>query len=146
LILYENRTSRQPERRVQVLLYVSSPCALPTVDTVSRIVAAAATENAARGVTGMLLWADAGFAQRIEGPRATVEGLFARIARDARHRDVRVLARRDGAPRAFPDAPMACARLSEGDNWRLLQRRACCGQDGFAAWLDALMLRLRATA
>jgi hypothetical protein len=47
--------------------------------------------NAGRGITGCLLFSGRCFAQVLEGERAEVESLVARVAADPRHSDVRVL-------------------------------------------------------
>ncbi|HEX4233632.1 MAG TPA: BLUF domain-containing protein [Caldimonas sp.] len=53
--------------------------------------------NAGRRITGCLLFSGRCFAQVLEGERGDVQSLVARVARDPRHTDVRVLSegRRD---------------------------------------------------
>lgn len=45
----------------------------------------AARDNARDGITGVLLYADGYFVQRLEGPRDAVMDLFGRIRQDDRH-------------------------------------------------------------
>ena len=63
--------------------------------------------NVARRVTGMLLCSDGRFFQLLEGSREDVSDLYARIAEDARHHDVTVLAERHRLLRRFPSWTMA---------------------------------------
>jgi len=53
------------------------------------ILAVSRANNQAAGVTGMLLHADGRFFQVLEGPEPAVEGVYARIAADPRHRELR---------------------------------------------------------
>lgn len=121
------------------LLYVSTPCALPNPAAMARIAAAARALNPGLDVSGMLLWSDSSFAQLLEGPAEAVDATFARVRRDARHRDLRPIARWAGLERLFAGRPMGLARLSEQDGWRLLQRRTAPGDGGFGPWLTSLM-------
>jgi hypothetical protein len=132
-----------PETRVHSLLYVSTPCALPSRSGMAGIIGVAHLNNPREGLSGMLLWSDASFAQVLEGPADAVEAMFARIRRDARHRDVRPIARWARATRCFASDPMGLVRLSEPDCWRLLQRRTAPGDGGLGPWLFDLMMSAR---
>lgn len=68
--------------------------------------------NARRGVSGMLLYKSGCFLQVLEGETAVVEALIAKIARDTRHEDVRIL-RRDSGPRQFGEWSMGFQNLSD---------------------------------
>ena len=57
--------------------------------------------NAAHGLTGVLLYNEREFLQLLEGPRAHVHAVFARIARDPRHNTVVKLADGPIAKRQF---------------------------------------------
>ncbi len=57
--------------------------------------------NAREQVTGMLLYAYGGFVQQLEGETDGVERIFASIARDPRHTDLRVLSRRSITQRRY---------------------------------------------
>lgn len=67
----------------------------------------ARVNNARRELSGVLLCSNDQFMQVLEGPRAEVEGLLARILVDRRHEDVRVALRRDVAVRDFSGWHMA---------------------------------------
>ena len=57
--------------------------------------------NAALGVTGMLLHDRGSFFQVLEGPAATVDALYARIAADARHAEIVRIIHEPVARRSF---------------------------------------------
>lgn len=63
--------------------------------------------NAALGITGFLICARSWFAQVIEGPADSIDRLYAAIARDPRHRDIRLLEQGPADRRLFPDWHMA---------------------------------------
>lgn len=100
----------QPESdQVFRLAYTSRAVAKMPRDAVVCLARDAAANNRRTEVTGVLL-ADAGvFVQWLEGPKAHVDALMARIATDPRHRDVSVLSAGWAAERRFPDWPMQLA-------------------------------------
>jgi len=59
------------------------------------------TANAKRGITGLLIFAEGTFVQVIEGPAAEIDPLYAKIAQDLRHSEVKLLARSQGPTRLF---------------------------------------------
>jgi hypothetical protein len=73
----------------------------------------ASARNKLSHITGCLAWCGNWFIQIIEGEPAAVEETFSRIAKDSRHHDIKVLARRDIRGRSFPDWNMAGANLME---------------------------------
>jgi hypothetical protein len=80
------------------------------------ILAAARGNNARLEITGALMFNAACFVQVLEGPRAEVDRLFARIRRDTRHAGVTLLAFEPLGQRAFGQWSMAFvgARDPEG--------------------------------
>ncbi|MEM6745535.1 MAG: BLUF domain-containing protein, partial [Pseudomonadota bacterium] len=108
----------QPESdQVFRLTYTSRAAAEMPRGAVVSLARDAAANNLRTEVTGVLL-ADAGvFVQWLEGPKAHVDALMARIAADPRHRDVSVLSAGWAAERRFPDWPMQLAGtgLTQGD-------------------------------
>lgn len=87
---------------------------------VPRILTQARSLNAQRQITGLLVFDGARFCQHIEGPRAEVRALMARIANDPRHAQVQVVhegplqrRRYDRFDMGFaePDEPEAIADL-----------------------------------
>lgn len=74
------------------LLYVSKTC-LDTErsdDEVADIVSKSIARNRALGVTGALLFTGAYFAQRLEGPKESIDELMLSISADRRHKCIRV--------------------------------------------------------
>ena len=70
------------------LAYVSYPSAELVPSEVSRIVQVSRVNNAANGLTGVLVYTGTDFAQLIEGRHEGVERLWRRIQADPRHRDI----------------------------------------------------------
>lgn len=98
-----------------VLVYVSAATRELTRDELHGMLESARVRNAAAGITGVLLYHRGGFMQALEGPRSRVEALFARIARDVRHHNLIVAARRPRAKRDFADWSMGFVDLADGD-------------------------------
>jgi hypothetical protein len=71
--------------------------------------------NRAADVSGMLLYSNQSFFQILEGPAAAVDAVYARIAADPRHRDLRTLVREPIAKRGFAQWAMGHAEASEAD-------------------------------
>ncbi|MEZ5938881.1 MAG: BLUF domain-containing protein [Hyphomonadaceae bacterium] len=65
------------------------------------------TRNAAKGVTGLLVYHDGCFIQVLEGPRDVVEDTLATIRTDPRHIGVIVLEQVAIAERSFPHFSMS---------------------------------------
>lgn len=63
--------------------------------------------NAGLDISGFLICARSWFAQVIEGPAASIDRLYAAIARDPRHRDLRLVEHGIADRRLFPDWHMA---------------------------------------
>lgn len=61
------------------------------VTVIGQILAPARVFNAQHRITGLLVFDGMRFCQHFEGPQAQVRALMARIARDARHTEVRIL-------------------------------------------------------
>ena len=91
---------------LQKLIYASQ--AIKPVDTgmLQAILDKARTRNEQDGITGFLLYADESFLQILEGEEAVLTATFDRIAKDARHRSVRVLERSPITRRRFGEWTM----------------------------------------
>lgn len=96
---------------VYQLLYVSGAAGVVTDDDIEQILTASRKNNAARGVTGMLLYADGAFIQVLEGEESDVKAIARRIQRDRRHRNYMVLCEQFAQERAFADWQMGCKKL-----------------------------------
>jgi len=72
--------------------------------------------NQAQAITGLLLYTtDGRFFQVLEGEAAALTDLYARIAHDPRHRDVRLLVLEPLATRRFPTWGMGFRCLAAAD-------------------------------
>lgn len=89
---------------LRTLLYVSK--SLVPQDGAQRqvdaIVGSARARNAALGVTGVLIFTEARFAQVLEGPAEAVETLMERIRADPRHEQVTIVSDGPLERRRFP--------------------------------------------
>ena len=96
------------------LLYASNTSRNVSDTVLGDILAASRRNNAAAGVTGMLLYVEGGFMQILEGEDAAVTAVYDRIAQDKRHWNTQLLLDRQ-APRAFGDWSMGFERPKPGD-------------------------------
>ena len=109
------------------LVYTSTAVRALDDDALSRLLAQSRDANGARTVTGMLLYRDGRFMQVLEGARAVVTALAGAIARDDRHRDMRILLLENVPERQFPDWTMGYQGLD-----RLSEPRPAGFRDSFA--------------
>jgi hypothetical protein len=72
---------------------------------------AARTRNAARDITGMLLYVGGSFFQVLEGEAAVVEPIFDKIKRDPRHGRVTLIIKEPIVERSFVEWTMGYATL-----------------------------------
>lgn len=89
--------------RIFQMVYVSSAPTPFTPDELSELLTRSRARNEAEHITGLLLHADGNFMQAIEGERESVVGLFERIKRDRRHRNLITLLTHEIAQRDFAD-------------------------------------------
>jgi hypothetical protein len=94
------------------LIYASRAAEAITADALLPIMKSSRTKNAAAGITGVLVYSDGVFLQLLEGGRSAVSALYNRIACDARHRDVVLLAYDEVDERRFAGWSMGQANLS----------------------------------
>lgn len=97
------------------ILYVSRAVGPQTSTVTARILATAVAHNRAAGITGVLCQGQGLYLQVLEGERAAVQGLYARLMEDKRHRDLQMLQLEETARRRFPDWSMAHVRLHDND-------------------------------
>lgn len=121
---------------IRRLLYRSRQSYEFGTDDLLRLLLSARRYNGDHGITGLLLYRDGVFMQLLEGAAAEIDGLYARIAADPRHRDIDMLQAADEAERMMPGWQMAYAQAPQLD-----------GEDVFAGLVtDAGALRLLARA
>ena len=95
------------------LMYASRATAAADAEAVAAIVKQSKAANAKHGITGVLCCCSQGtFLQVLEGGREAVSRLYNRIAADARHRDVVLLAYEEIAERRFAGWSMGQVNLS----------------------------------
>ena len=92
---------------IRQLLYRSGQLYEFTVSDMVRLLLRSRTYNAHHGIGGMLLWQDGLFMQLLEGPAAAVDALYARIASDPRHCEVRLMVRAERTAPLLPGWHMA---------------------------------------
>lgn len=98
---------------MQRIVYLSSALTPFAPEDLAALLAQSRRNNAAGGLTGLLLYHDGNFLQVLEGEEPMLSDCFARIARDPRHRQLIVMWRGEVAQRAFPQWQMGYARLPE---------------------------------
>lgn len=96
-------------------LYVSRATGPQTGTVTANILAASQAHNAQHGVSGVLCQGQGLYLQVLEGERAAVNRLYARILADPRHHDVQMLSFEDIAQRRYPDWTMAHVLLPDDD-------------------------------
>lgn len=79
----------------------------------ARLLLAARSSNAARDVSGILLYDAGSFLQVLEGEREVVDALYERIKKDPRHARVRTLLQRTLERRQFRDWSMGFVDVSQ---------------------------------
>ena len=93
------------------IIYISSATRLLSESDLSALLAVSRRNNAAEGLSGMMLYHDGSFLQVLEGPEAAVSQRFAHILRDPRHRSVIRLWEGAVTARAFAQWQMALVQL-----------------------------------
>ena len=80
---------------------------VPFTSEIQSILERSRSHNPTRGITGALMTGGSRFAQVLEGTLSDLVGLYGRIARDRRHREVLLLAIEPVGHRHFQDWSMA---------------------------------------
>lgn len=96
---------------VKTMVYASVAACPFTEDGILELLAVARRNNAANGITGMLLYHDGFFMQAIEGDAEQVDRLFDRIKRDRRHKMVVIVHEEKAVGRVFADWRMGFSYL-----------------------------------
>jgi hypothetical protein len=94
------------------LIYASAAGKLFSKEQLVDLLAKARPNNAALGVTGMLLYKDGSFMQVLEGVEAAVRTLFEKISRDSRHKMISIIHQGNVDERQFPDWSMGFRNLN----------------------------------
>jgi len=86
---------------------------------VARILAKSRTNNRKNGLVGVLYFGDGCFFQCLEGDQQAVEKLYQTLLEDPRHKDLKLLSRKEINEKSFPDWSMKFVGL-ETEMKRLL--------------------------
>jgi hypothetical protein len=97
------------------VIYASNAIDGLSESDLQHILLASQRNNAAVGLSGMLLYGHGHFIQALEGPAEGLEQMMARIGADGRHTRVRVLLSRSIEARDFAGWSMGFRRLTESD-------------------------------
>jgi len=89
------------------IVYSSESATPMQSDELEEILQHARGSNAAKGITGALIYVDGIFLQVLEGETGTVQELMARISKDVRHETVTVLKQGEISSAIFSDWKMA---------------------------------------
>ncbi len=95
------------------LVYVSAARRLFSPEKLSELLAISRRNNEAKGLTGMLLYADGNFMQALEGEAEIVDAVTAKIERDPRHHAMNRLIRMPITERQFGHWSMALRQLDD---------------------------------
>jgi hypothetical protein len=103
---------QEPFRMIQVS-YVSRTREPMSADQLLALLLQCRDNNAATGVTGMLLFGNGTFLQAIEGEDAVVDALIGRILKDPRHADIQLLGRKQVDHRQYAEWSMGFERVTD---------------------------------
>lgn len=120
-------------------LYASRPRSPLTQSVVDAILEQSRRNNPARGITGMLCFADDVFIQVLEGGRETVSKLFTEIVNDDRHTDVTLLLFEEIAERRFGGWTMGRVSIGKSNHALLLKYYEQASLDPFVASAQATL-------
>lgn len=95
------------------LLYISSVTRAASDERVGEILATSRRNNAAAGVTGLLLYDGKRFLQALEGSETAVSTIYERIKRDTRHRGIVLLSSKIVETRSFGEWSMAAEKIAQ---------------------------------
>lgn len=96
------------------LTYFSSANSELTSSDISSLLENSRVFNSRHKITGCLLYYNHEFLQIIEGEKEVVQGLFAKIKQDKRHKNVILLGEGPTEKRTFPDWSMSYHKIESG--------------------------------
>lgn len=114
------------------LIYASRAAAPVKPDELAAILRQSKGNNPGQGITGVLCCSDDMYLQVLEGGRTAVNRLYNRIAADARHRDVELLAYQQIGERHFAGWSMGQVNVSRLNPALLLKYGATARLDPYA--------------
>ena len=105
------------------IVYLSSSTSDLTEEELSNILSTSRINNQAVDITGVLLYGKGSFIQVLEGEKAKIERLFAKISTDIRHTGVTRLLSMDIFERNFPAWRMGFKKMKDVDEIGLLNEQ-----------------------
>src|SRR5271165_4380396 len=97
---------------IHQIVYSSASAEPMSAEELADILEMARDNNAAEGITGMLLYRNGHFLQVLEGPEERLGRLVEKLKRDPRHRNIRILLDGSIPARAFGTWSMAFQDVS----------------------------------
>ncbi len=94
------------------LIYISTPVSPFKPDELEQLAIEAQRNNAAKNITGLLLYSGRIFLQVLEGDYDQLNTLYAKIENDDRHRDMEVLIGAPATRRLFSEWDMGVVDIS----------------------------------
>ena len=98
------------------MIYVSEAAEAMSKAALDILLKGAQAFNRTAAITGCLIYQDGYFMQMLEGPRAAVHAVMAKVMQDSRHRNVRLVIEGQAQRRVFIDWSMALRDLRPGPN------------------------------
>jgi hypothetical protein len=92
---------QKPSPELVELTYVSQPAEEMSFLGLMRLLYHSYLRNQALGITGVLIFEDQRFGQVIEGPANSIDGLWEKIQKDDRHKNVKLINRKAIERRSF---------------------------------------------
>jgi hypothetical protein len=136
--------NRSQAQEIYRLMYSSIATSPVTANVLTSILEASRRNNGRNHVTGHLMSDERLFVQLLEGKKADVDAVFARIERDPRHSGVLVLLREQGnAPRLYPDWNMGHGLASRQEMLDVLDRASARAEPGLGETVAAAVQVLR---
>ena len=103
VVTFVMQASVSIENSMQIILvYVSSAHREMSQQELAELLNISRRNNAALGVTGLLLYVSGNFIQALEGDELAIDGLYRKIAANPRHRMVTTVIRMPTETRSFP--------------------------------------------
>lgn len=101
--------------RTWTLIYTSQSTQVVSNESLQKLASVSARNNAATGLTGLLLYGSGNFLQVLEGRKPVIEMLYKRIRIDPRHDQCELIYQGEREGRLFPNWNMGALNLDGPD-------------------------------
>ncbi len=102
---------------METLVYISSTQQSMSQQEIQNILTASRRNNERNDITGVLLYAECGFIQVLEGRKHHIDQTYRKILCDPRHNNILVLYREAVNERSFPQWVMACQEIKNSEDY-----------------------------